>query len=120
MGFMMRRPTDQLDQAILQAVSCHFQPLESIVETLNRSDHVTPLPFDESQIRGSLLALITDQLVNAYQLHAERPYITPVPVNPDTVVRAWYLITERGRKSLVRSARIHGMEYVDFDDVECA
>jgi hypothetical protein len=97
------RMTDELDRLILATVGDDFVTMEFIVEKLCG----TEARLDVGNLRGRLFDLLADKLVNAYLLHADPPYITPVQIDSDALLTCWFYITQRGRKCLANSARKH-------------
>ena len=99
------RLTDELDRLVLGAVGDEFVPLEFIVDKLGRPGSPIIGRLDPDLIYSRLLNLIADKLINAYLLHAEPPYITPVQISPRALPTSWFYITQRGRKCLASGAR---------------
>jgi hypothetical protein len=83
-----------LNRMILEIVLRDFESFESIVSKLSKS---TP-GVDSDEIKGLLLALLADDLIGAYLIHADPPYFTPVDATPDTIEWYWLLITEEGKR----------------------
>jgi hypothetical protein len=99
------RMTDALDRLLLGAVGDDFVSLESIVEKLSRPGGPVFGKLDSETIYSRLLTLVSEKLINAYLLHADPPYITPVSMNPGCLPTSWFYITQRGRKCLAKGAR---------------
>lgn len=108
------RMTDELDRLLLGAVGDDFVTLESIVDKLGRPDGPVFGKLDPDLLYSRLLTLIADKLINAYLLHADPPYITPVKISEGILRTSWFYITQRGRKCLANGSRrrvsIHSKE----------
>lgn len=100
----MRR-TDGLDRLLLSAVGDDFVTLESIVEKVSGSNGPAFGKLDSESVYSRLLTLVADKLINAYLLHADPPYITPVNTNLACLPTSWFYITQRGRKCLANGVR---------------
>jgi hypothetical protein len=104
----MLQDCDQFELALLEVVFNDLEPFESIESKLSPQQTASGETFD---IRTILLRSITDDLVGAYLLHAEHPYVTAVEAHPDTIHRYWYCITSRGKRRLQnlreKDSRIH-------------
>ncbi len=90
---------------ILEAVSEDFEPYEVIlskVSDITTDDPATDLATE--LLQRILLASIADELVCAYLLHAEPPYITQVEVGPGKLECYWFYITDKGKKVLFDDA----------------
>lgn len=96
----MQSHTDELDRAILSAVSEDFEPLESIVRKVSIPEGRFPELLEPGKLDTRLICLVADRLISAYLLHADPPFITPVDIRHEKLSRAWFLITERGMKCL--------------------
>src|SRR6202035_799697 len=99
------RMTDELDRLLLSAVGDDFVTLESIVEKLGRPEGPVFGRLDHDLLYSRLLTLIADRLINAYLLHADPPYITPVNTSPGALPTSWFYITQRGRRCLANGDR---------------
>ena len=107
------RMTDELDRLVLDAVGDDFIPLEQIVHRIAVPGRISG-KLDPELLFSRLLDLIADKLINAYLLHADPPYITPVSVPSGALPSSWFYITERGRKCLANASRRRGSQ--DSDD----
>lgn len=96
----MQPHTDELDRAILSAVSEDFEPLEAIVRKVSIPEGRFPELAEPGRLDTRLISLIADKLISAYFLHADPPFITPVDMRYEKLTRTWFLITERGRTCL--------------------
>jgi hypothetical protein len=99
------RVTDELDQLILTAVCDDFMTLEFIADKILRPAGGNPGKYDAGVLQSRLMTLISDKLINAYLLHADPPYITPISIGPDALGTSWFYVTQRGRKCLGKSSR---------------
>jgi len=99
------RLTDDLDQLILAAVCDDFMTLEFITDKILRPPGGDAGKYDAESVHSHLLQLISDKLINAYLLHADPPYITPINIGIDALGTSWFYITQRGRKSLGNTSR---------------
>jgi len=108
------RSTDELDRLVLGAVGDDFVTLDHIVTRLAARDGRIAGKLDLGLLHRRLVDLITDRLINAYLLHADPPYLTPVKVNSSTLLTSWFYITQRGRKCLANSTR--GRAHVQDDE----
>jgi hypothetical protein len=93
----MKKPSQEPDRELLEAVSDDYQSFESVVSKVSCSKHTICAASD---IERSLLTSIANNLVRAYLIHADPPYATAVGANSDTVQRYWFWITEQGREYL--------------------
>ena len=98
------RLTDELDHLILAAVGDDFMTLEFIAEKLLAPAGAIPGKLDVKSLQARLLKLITNKLINAYLLHADPPFITPIQIDYEALPTSWFYITQRGRKCLGNSA----------------
>ena len=85
-----------LNRMILEIVLRDFESFESIVAKLSE----TKPEVDSEEIKGLMLALLADDLIGTYLIHADPPYFTPVDATPETIEWYWLLITEEGKKHL--------------------
>ena len=99
------RLTDELDRLVLCAVGDDFVTLDFIVDKLGGPDSNFAGKVDSGVVYGRLLNLLADKLINAYLLHADPPYITPVEIGGGTLATSWFYITQRGRKCLANGLR---------------
>jgi hypothetical protein len=60
------------------------------------------------EVRRGLRSLLEDGLVEAYLIHAEPPYTTPVAPEPDNMQWYWYTITA-GQEASLRPSRSHSI-----------
>ena len=97
------RMTDEMDRLILASVSDDFVTMESIVDKLSQPGQRHAL--NAGDLHRRFLDLIADRLVNAYLLHADPPYITPMEIGYDALWSCWFLITQRGKKCLAQPGR---------------
>jgi hypothetical protein len=72
--------------------------------------------LDPELLHSRLLNLIADRLINAYLLHADPPYITPVKISTRSLHTSWFYITQRGRKCLANSTRSRAHVQADESD----
>lgn len=101
------RLTDELDHLILASVGDDFMTLEFIADKLIAPSSGIAGKLDAGDLQSRLLELIADKLVNAYLLHADPPFITPIEIGYDALATSWFYITQRGRKCLHNSAGRH-------------
>jgi hypothetical protein len=89
-------PFADLNRTILEVVLRDFESFESIVSKVFRSSD------DEASeiVRRGLQELLADGLIEAYLIHVEPPYTTPVVPEPDNMQWYWYAITAQGRRLL--------------------
>jgi hypothetical protein len=97
------RLTDEMDRLILEAVGDDFITLDCIIEGVSMPAGGAKL--DPTDLQRRLLSLVSDKLINAYLLHAEPPFITPIQIGSRSIPTSWFYITQRGRKCLRNSAR---------------
>jgi len=97
------RLIDELDHLILATVGDDFMTLEFIADKLLTPANEIPGKLDVKSLQTRLLKLITHKLVNAYLLHADPPFITPIEIGYDALPTSWFYITQRGRKCLGNS-----------------
>jgi hypothetical protein len=90
-----------LNRMILEIVLRDFEPFESIVAKLSKANPA----IGSGEVKGFLLALLADELVGTYLIHADPPYFTAVDATPDTVEWYWFLITEEGKRQLEAPAK---------------
>jgi hypothetical protein len=102
------RLRDELDHLILAAVGDDFMTMEFIADKLLTPASGIPGKLDAKSLQARLLKLITDKLINAYLLHADPPFITPVEIGHDALPTSWFYITQRGRKCLSNWSAKHG------------
>jgi len=98
----MKARSRELDRVLLEAVSEDYQSFESVVSKLSQANQVA---YGVPEVERMLLSSIADHLVAAYLIHADPPYATEVGVDPDTIRRYWFCITEQGREYLRGSPR---------------
>jgi hypothetical protein len=85
-----------LNRMILEIVLRDFESFESIVAKISKAKpHV-----GSDEVKALLLALLADDLLGAYLIHADPPYFTPVDTTPNTIEFYWLLITEGGKRHL--------------------
>ena len=85
-----------LNRMILEIVLRDFESFESIVAKLSKANP----EVGSDEVKTLLLALLADELLAAYLIHADPPYFTPVDATRDTVEWYWLLITEEGKRHL--------------------
>ncbi len=85
-----------LNRMILEIVLRDFEPFESILAKLSEAH----AEAGSEEVKRLLLALLADDLVEAYLIHADPPYFTAVDATPDTIEWYWLLITEKGKSQL--------------------
>jgi hypothetical protein len=90
-----------LNRMILEIVLRDFESFESIVAKLSKANS----EIGSDEVKGGLLALLVDDLLGAYLIHADPPYFTAVDVTPDTLEWYWFLITEEGQRHLHASSK---------------
>jgi len=93
------RLTDEMDHLILAAVGEDFMTLEFIADKV-LPPVSGPGKLDAKNLQTRLLNLIKSKLINAYLLHADPPFITPIEIGYDALPTSWFYITQRGRKCL--------------------
>lgn len=98
----MKASSRELDRVILEAVSEDYQSFEAVVSKLSQASQIA---YGVTEIERMLLSSIAKHLVGAYLIHADPPYATEVGVDPDTIRRYWFCITEQGREYLRCSPR---------------
>jgi hypothetical protein len=81
---------------ILEIVLRDFESFESIVAKVSKAKP----DVGSDEVKALLLALLEDDLLGAYLIHADPPYFTPVDAVPNTIEFYWLLITEAGKKHL--------------------
>ena len=86
---------------ILELVLRDFEPFESIVAKLSKANPT----IGPGEVKGFLLALLADDWVGTYLIHADPPYFTTVDATPDTIEWYWFLITEEGKRQLEAPAK---------------
>lgn len=97
MGQMNHREARaDLNRMILEIVLRDFESFESIVAKLSK---INP-EIGSGEVKGCLLALLADDLLGTYLIHADPPYFTTVDATPDTIEWYWFLITEEGKRQL--------------------
>jgi hypothetical protein len=109
----MLQDCDQFDCALLEVVFNDIVPLESIVAKLSQQPTAGRELFNTKDLQTRLLLLIADDLVGAYLIHAESPYVTAVEAKSDTSHRYWYRITTRGRRRLRDLREMHDRIYLE-------
>jgi hypothetical protein len=100
------RLTDELDRLVLGAVGDDFVTLDYIIDKLGSPDNIFAGKVE--LIYSRLLNLLADKLINAYLLHADPPYVTPVEIGRAALATSWFYITQRGRKCLANNLRRRG------------
>ncbi len=85
-----------LNRMILEIVLRDFESFETIVAKLSK---VKP-DVGSDEVKALLLALLADDLLAAYLIHADPPYFTPVDAAPSSIEFYWLLITQEGKKHL--------------------
>ncbi len=85
-----------LNRMILEIVLRDFESFETIVAKLAK---VKP-DVGSDEVKALLLALLADDLLGAYLIHADPPYFTPVDSASNSIEFYWLLITEEGKKHL--------------------
>ncbi len=91
------------DRLILASVAKDLEPFEAIQEKLSRFLEVSEGAGASHQLESCLLRLIAEDMIAAYLLHAEPPYITVVDVNTSKLENLWFYITDHGEKVLLES-----------------
>ena len=104
----MLQDCDQFERALLEVVFNDIEPLEAITAKLSLQPTASGGTFDVRNLQRLLLLLIADDLVGAYLIHAESPFVTAVEANSDTIQRYWFRITGRGIRRLHRLRGNHG------------
>jgi hypothetical protein len=104
----MLQDCDEFEHALLEVVFSDIEPFESITAKLSQQHTAIGGTFDVRNLQPLLLLLIADDLVGAYLIHAESPYITAVEATSDTIERYWFRITGRGKKHLHYLRENHG------------
>jgi hypothetical protein len=85
-----------LNRRILEIVLREFESFETIFATLSKA--CPEIGSDE--VKELLLALLADDLLGTYLIHADPPYFTPVVATRDTLEWYWFLITQEGKTLL--------------------
>jgi len=98
------RLTDELDRLVLAAVCDDFVTIEFVVDKLCGTGGGITGKLDAGILHCRLFDLIADKLINAYLLHADPPFITPMEIGYDALPACWFYITQRGRKCLANTA----------------
>jgi hypothetical protein len=83
-----------LNRMILEIVLRDFESFESIVAKLAKAN----AEIGSDEVKTGLLALLADDLLGTYLIHADPPYFTSVDVTSDTIEWYWFLITEEGKR----------------------
>jgi len=96
----------EVRRILLDAVSGDCKPFESIVERFERENARTGWNLSINQIKIELLNSIAEDLVEAYLVHAEPPFVTTMEANFDTLDRYWFATTEFGE--LIRCNSMEG------------
>ena len=96
----MVQDCDEFERTLLEVVFNDIEPFESITAKLSQQHTASGGIFDVRNLQGVLLLLIADDLVGAYLIHAEHPYVTAVETKSDTIQRYWFRITSRGKRRL--------------------
>lgn len=97
MGYMNHGETHtDLNRMILEIVLHDFESFESIVAQLSKANPA----IGSSEVKRGLQALLADDLLRTYLIHADPPYFTLVDATPDTIEWYWFLITEEGERQL--------------------
>jgi hypothetical protein len=84
-----------LNRMILEIVLYDFESFESIVAQLSKAYPA----IGSDEVKRGLQALLADDLLRTYLIHADPPYFTLVET-PDTIEWYWFLITEEGERQL--------------------
>ena len=103
----MLQNCDEFEHALLEVVYNDVEPFESITARLSQQHTARGGTFDVGKLQRLLLLLVADDLVGAYLIHAESPYVTAVETNSDTIHRYWYRITGRGKRRLHNLRETH-------------
>lgn len=111
----MLQDCDEFERTVLEVVFNDIEPFESITAKLSRRATASGEHFDVKCLQPLLLLLIADDLVGAYLIHAESPFVTAVEAKSDTVQRYWFRITGRGKRRLHYLRGNHGR--VPFDRI---
>jgi hypothetical protein len=104
----MLQDCDQFESDLLEVVFNDIEPLESITAKLSHQPTASGGSFDTRDVQTRLMLLIADDLVGAYLIHPESPFVTAVEAMTDTTHRYWYRITTRGRRRLHDLREKHG------------
>ncbi len=91
---------DEFERTLLEVVFNDIEPFESITDKLSQQHTAIGETFDVKGLQRMLLRFIADDLVGAYLIHAESPYVTAVEAKSGTVHRYWYRITTSGKRRL--------------------
>ena len=85
-----------LNRMILEIVLYDFESFESIVAQLSKANPA----IGADEVKTGLHALLADDLLRTYLIHADPPYFTLVDATPDTIDWYWFLISEAGERQL--------------------
>lgn len=96
----------EVRRILLDAVSGDYEPFESIVERFERENARTGWNLNVNQIKIALLNSIAEDLVEAYLVHSEPPFVTAAEATFDTLNRYWFATTEFGE--LIRRNSMEG------------
>ena len=96
----MSQNCDEFERPLLEVVFNDLEPLESITSRLSQQHTASGGTFDVGELQRLLLVLIADDLVGAYLIHAQSPFVTAVEAKSDTIQRYWFRITSRGKRRL--------------------
>jgi len=108
----MLQDCDQFERALLEVVFNDIEPLESITAKLSQQPTASGGTLDVGSLQRLLLLLIDADLVGAYLIHAEAPFVTAVEAKSDTIQRFWFRITGRGKSRLHKLREEH--DHVHF------
>ena len=94
----------RIDHLILASAADDLQPFEVIQSKLSNWMGRVDDGSADGELSDRIFRLIGDDLMGAYLLHAEPPYITPVDPMRSKLEHYWFYITEKGKELIFTSA----------------
>lgn len=92
--------TSELSKLLLEAVSTECTAFEAVIDHVMPSESKDSADCNFDSVEGRLLTLIGEGFVEAFLLHAEPPYLTPVVPSLRTLPGFWFHITAKGEQHL--------------------